>query len=350
MLWPTAASLLAALLGAAPARAFPTQNDRTPGTMALGFRKQSNVWSRVDVGAVDAKVTSTPPDSTKLDRGAELLIDTGFDIAFAKRWGFRMDAVLEMSKRRQSEQDGPKADVDETTSTYTPSADVTFVTDKGLEIFGGVMVQQSPAYDETVTSDDAESKTKFAAQSVQARRFGVVRRAGPWSGGFYYVQGGQKSRRFEKTASDGSSIDGDDVVFIPSRVAVFGEIGSGTVYDLELAFVQARGLGPKDELGNSVYTDYFEAKGGAFVPFGAGLALEGGLFHRTLQYARSAFVSLDTIPVTSVRAALALGERQRHFYAGLVFGYGKDGQSQPEFNADYEMRAMAITLGLLSPF
>lgn len=329
------------------AQAFPAQDDHSPGTMAVRWNKRSNAWARFDLGVFDGKVTSSPPDATKFDRRIETLAIAGADTTFGSRFGARINVKAESSKRRQAEEEEPKAVVDETQSKLAPSLDLTFVTDKGLELFAGMLIEQHAAYTQSVTSANVSSETKFKAVQVDAKRFGVVRRAGAWTGGFYYLQGSEKSRDYDKSASDGSSIAGTEKVFIPSRIGVFGDVGMASFgFDFELAFIQARGLGPKDERNASVFTDYFEARLGGTLPLGSVFGLKGSVLHKTLSYASNTYVSFDTIPMTSLKLVTIFGNEANHAFLGVIGATGSDGQSQPEFNAQYEAQAAAVTSGL----
>lgn len=348
--WNLAAAALAASVGAAPARAYPTEDDQSAGTMAINFRRQSNVWSRLDLGIVDAQVKSSPPDATKFDRRLETLAVVGGEAEIAKRFGLRLNVKAEYSKRKEAEQETPRAVVEKSIATYSPSLDGTFITDKGLELFAGLVMQQTQPYTETVTSAAASSDTHFDKSLLVARRVGVTRRSGPWTGGFYYTLGVDGNRGYQQTGSDGSELRGTEKVFIPSRIGVFGQFGAlSSLWDMELDFVQARGLGPKDPKGITIYTDYFEARAGAYHEFGPGLGLKVAGAYKTLSYASNAFVSLETMPVASVRVLLVLGGLEAQIYAGIIGAYGKDGQSLPELNAQYKLTAFSGTAGFTFP-
>ncbi len=345
------ASLLLLGVLASRASAFPAEDDQTPGSMALNFNKQNNAWSRFDFGVVDGKVTTSPPDSVKYDRRVEALGIVGAEACFSKRFGARFNAKAEYSLQRQQEKEVPRATVDTTVKTYRPAVDLTFITDKGLEIFAGEEIQLIPTYKENVTSANGESSTTFKKSSLPAKRLGVVRRAGSWSGGFYYVMGAQKDRTVEQKAFDGSGSSTNDVVFVPSRLGVMGDFKAASAFwDFELDFIQARGKGPKDENDNTTYTDFFEAKLGSTYFFGPSLGMGSSVFHKTLSYASNAFVTIETIPVTSVKLVGLLGNDENHAFLGVIGAYGKDGQSLPEFNASYEMNAFAVTFGSLFSF
>lgn len=338
--------VLAAALLAPHAVAFPAEDDQSPGTMAIHFNKQTNVWSRLDFGVLDGKVTTSPPDTTKYDRRAESLGILGAETLVGQRFGVRFNVKGEISKRRQQEASGPTATVDSTVKTFKPSVDLTFITDKGLELFGGVESQIVPGYTESVNSTSGESTTKFASSTVASKRFGVVRRTSAWAGGFYYQMGAEETRTVTQTAFDGSGAEVDDVVFIPSKIGVMGNFQAlSALWDFEFDFIQARGKGPKDDQGNTTYTDYFEAHFGSLFFFGSGIGMNTSVFHKTLSYANNAFVTIETIPVTSVKLLGVLGDAQNNAFLGIIGAYGKDGQSLPEFNATYQVQAYALTFG-----
>ena len=335
---------------AGPATAFPLEDDDTPGTRAVGFERRTNLWGRFDSGFVDAKITSSPPDEAKLDRRLETYMDAGFDLAFDKKYGLRFDAKATISKRKEAEVDEPRAVVEKTIKSYTPSLDATYVTDKGLEIFAGVEYEVEPAYEETVDSALASSKTDFGKSALLSRRVGVVRRAGPWTGGFYYELGAEGSRSFKKTATDGSKLEGSEKTFIPSKLGVVGDFGAlGSLWNFELDFIQARGLGPADEKGSTLYTDYFEARGGFRRDVSGPFGVEIDLAHKTLSYATNASMTLETMPASSVKILLTIGGKESRIFMGLLGTYGTDEQSLPEFNAKYEMKAVAATGGCRFP-
>jgi hypothetical protein len=343
--------LLVMLCIAAPAceiaNAYPTQDDNTPGTLAIGYRKQSNWWLRQDAAVVDAKITTSPPDSAKLDRRLEGMTILGFDSHIAGRFGFRFNVEAEHSTRRQAEQVPPEAQIDATRNEYRPSVDFTFETDQGLEIFIGHEQIGRPTFKETIVSETQNSTTTYEEVAVATDRAGICRRAGAWSGGIYTVQGGDTLRDYTKSASDGSSVSGDEVIFIPSETGIFGEFTAGpAVWDFDFSFVQARGEGPEDNNGNTIYTDYLKARIGMYSVLG-GIGIHTSIGHQTFSYSDSAYITLDSIPMTNLKSRLIFGSIGNNAFLGMSVAQGKDRQSLPEFNAEYEMTAVALTMGMV---
>ena len=327
--------------------AFTGQDEQTPGYLALQYARRSHVWSRLDLGGVDAQVKTSPPGSVRFDRRAEGFAVLGFDAQVGSRLALRLNVKGTYSKQRQSQKDQAQSVVDQTQKVYIPSADLTFITSQGLEIFAGAEDQLIGAYNQKITSVNGVSTTHVHKSAVLAPHIGVVRRAGTWSGGFYYVRGGHVQRDIDQSAFDGSGITSKDVAFVPPRLGVMGAANVGrSSIDFELGFVQARGQGLIDDKGRTIYADYFQSRIGTLLDFG-GMALKSSVFYQTQSYASSAYVTTDTMPVSALKLLLLFGAPTDHAFIGVTAGYGKDGQSQPEFNASYRFLALAPTMGVL---
>jgi hypothetical protein len=332
------------------AGAFEMQDDQTAGSMANDARKRNNYWHRLDLGVFDGRVKTSPPDSFRYDRRLELMANIGVDRFLTQRIGARLNVKGEYTRKRLSDDTDPPTIIDHNRMRYHPSLDFTFVTDKGLELFGGAVAEMEPANEMVSETVNGESTTKYGSSTLIARRFGVVRRAGAWSGGFYYQLDTEGKRAVEQTAFDGTSLSTEEDLFLPSRMGIFGAFSAwSALWDFELGFIQARGAGPRDDTGNTAFTDYFEAKLAGIYPLGSGLGLKFGASHKTQSYANSAYINLDTIPATAIRALMIIGSAESHNFIGVIYGFGSDGQSLPEFNSTYEYKAAALTTGLFIP-
>lgn len=332
------------------ASAFEMQDDQTAGSMANDARKRHNYWHRLDLSVFDGRVKTSPPDSFRYDRRLGLLANIGADRFITQRVGARLNVKGEYVRKRLSDDSDPPTIIDHNRAIYRPSLDLTFVTDKGLELFGGLVGEIEPENEMVSDTVNGQSTTKYSGSTMWARRFGVARRAGAWSGGFYYQLAAEGTRKVEQTAFDGTSLAAEEDLFLPSRMGIFGAFSAWRVlWDFELGFTQARGAGPRDDTGNTAYTDYFEAKLASLYTIGSGLGLKFGVSHKTQSYANSAYINLDTIPATAVRALMIIGSADSHNFFGVIYGFGSDGQSLPEFNSSYEYKAAALTTGLFIP-
>ncbi len=75
-----------------------------------------------------------------------------------------------------------------------------------------------------------------------------------------------------------------------------------------------------------------------------------GLTHKTLSYADNAFVSLETIPMTTANLNVRWGKERSYMYGGLMYGRGDDTQSLPEFNQKFVVNAYGANAGFLVDF
>ncbi|MHA0111111.1 hypothetical protein ACXYUI_28850, partial [Klebsiella pneumoniae] len=72
------------------------------------------------------------------------------------------------------QQQQPQATIDQTVQIYSPSLDLTFVTEKGLELVVGAMDQIMPAYNQSVASSSGVSTTHYHKTTVLSPRVAVV--------------------------------------------------------------------------------------------------------------------------------------------------------------------------------
>lgn len=318
-----------------------------PGRSALRYRKETKIWYSVDSEFVDGQVTTSPLQSVKYDRRLTSVSSLGFDLA-TERLGLRANAKAYYVRRRVADAEAPKTFEDTEFGTALPSVDITFVTDKGLELFFGKQVRYTPKYTRRTDTPGVDTNTEFGKSRLQSSRLGIVRRASGWAGGLYYVSGDEGTRKFEAVASDESRQTGEEEIFDPPRLGVIVELLAGTLlYDLDFELIQARGKGPKDSRNRTAYTDSFAVRSHILIPLGAVMHMQLGAAHQTMAYANSANINLDTIPRSTVRTGILWGDRKNYGQLGFAYSEGQDGQSLPEFNAKYRLRAYAISLGIL---
>ena len=66
--------------------------------------------------------------------------------------------------------------------------------------------------------------------------------------------------------------------------------------------------------------------------------------HQTASYAKSSYMTLDNIPVTSLR--IVAGDAATGMWTGLTYIYGRDRQSIPEINADFKIDSFVLLTGV----
>ncbi|MEZ4744266.1 MAG: hypothetical protein R3B45_17760 [Bdellovibrionota bacterium] len=329
--------------------AFPGQDDQTVGYDALKFSKKADYWTRLDLTAVDGSIRTSPPDATKYDRKLEVFSSLGTNIIFSPVLSLRPNLKANWMMNKEEEKSPPKSPIERTIYTFAPSVDLTYINNKGLELLLGVSLFSVGAYKEEQTSETADSNTKFDSVHMVLPRFSIVKRAGFWDGGFYFIKGEQSKRTFDKVASDGSSISGKESVAVPSELGLAVRFAFTTMdLNMDFATIQASEGSMKSANGIGIKDDYLRLKVSGFYDLsGRGVKLKLG--YNTLSYSDNSFMSIDTIPIFSSQLLYIHGDKENHLYLGLVYGYGKDGQSIPEFNAEYKFHAFGLTMGLNLP-
>ena len=300
----------------------------------------------LDSGFVDGKVETSPAQAIKYDRRLESIGSLGFEVA-RSRFGLRVNAKADYVRRRVADAETPRTIEDQEFTTFLPSAELTFVTDKGLEIFVGQEIRYTPAYRRRTDTPVADTETRYGLALLRSKRFGILRRSAGWSAGLYHVTGDDATRSYETIASDGSQQVGMEAIFEPPQFGIIAEI-SGILmsFESEIEMIQARGKGPRDENNHTAFTDYFTLRSDAVLKLSELTRIKLGAAHQTMAYSNNANINLDTIAVSTVRASLLLGDLVHHTLLGVSHSLGDDGQSLPEFNADFRFRSYAWSLGL----
>ena len=320
---------------------------RSPAKLAIAWeRGLPRAWTGISFYAVDSKAHSTPPDAYEYDRRIGSVAHFGFDYTVAERFGLRFHGEAMGEYQRTILPGIGEASSDSALVHYRPAIDFSFVTSKGLELFGGATFHRVPKIIDRAAAGPATSSVTYGPGSFETRRFGVLRRTERWQGGFTYDLGGEGQRSYQKMASDGSSLVGEETLFVAPALGVIGNyLHGGGTFGLHFQFIQALGQGPKDINKSSVYTDHFDLElhyDGAINSIWKAALLLG---HRSLSYGNSAYIGVDTMPVSRLQIELKKGSAAQFLTLGCGVVYGKDRQSIPEFNATYELWQVNTELG-----
>ncbi len=307
----------------------------SPGDYGLSYQKKNRFLIFASQAVLDGSIETSPPDATRIDRRLVSDIKAGAEGPFAGRFGYRLFLAGTSILKRETDDMEPESIADTKATVMSPLASLTFITDQGLELFAGIQLDShgKKTYESASASGTSKRTTEPAVASAQ--HFGVIRRSGgAWAGGFYYVLGDETKQDVNVTAFDGSTLSATENIFIPSR---FGVLGQFSEYNFALDFIQARGFGPTDDEGRTTMGDHFYARVGRTWPIGIFFEVS----HRTLAYESNAYVTLDTIPVTSFKlASVTTGSVEEKI--GVTLDYGHDGQSLPEFNATYDLKTVSL--------
>lgn len=317
---------------------------QTPATLALRFKKTTASWVDVTCGYFDGTIASNQSDAKHYDRRIGFGSGLGVELPTASNLSFRLDMRAESIIRRQVESGSPETFIDERSIHARPTLDLTYVTPAGLELFVGASWFLIPAYTQKVDSSVGATSIRYGSSSILSPHIGVTRRGGIGAAGLYYQFGKQVSRSVSKSTSDGTALDLKQDVQEPSTLGVFAMFaGLGGMWTADLAAVSESEGGDRTESGNTVRDDYLRLSLAS--TWNNNLKL--GLNYRSASYAKSAYMDLDSIPITAAKVTWLWGAG---VYSGVMAAYGRDKQSIPEINARYQVNALSLTSGVASAF
>lgn len=326
---------------------FETLDDYSPISEAADFEKKSDSFTTGDSALVDGQITSFPPDQTTYDRTLVSMLRPGFNVSIANKLAIRTILETRYYIRKQHEEEEPRRIIEEDWFDGRPSIDLTVFGTAGLEIFGGAQGWLLPKHEKTTISVNFEETSTYDEAYMVIGRGGLLKRSYYVTGGFYYEGGKTSSRTVTKEASDGTIVETTDDLYKPTEIGLFLRFEvSKFQMDAEFAAVQAGSGGPKTDTGESTLEDYSRLRVAAFIPWNKKeLNYYLSVIHKTLSYSDNVHMSLDTIPMTSAHFKIINGSFDRHFFVGLIYGYARDTQSIPEFNAKYRIDAYGGKLG-----
>lgn len=301
-----------------------------------------------DTILVNGSITSLPTHARTYDRSLVNYTDFNGIIPLNAKTRLRLNLTTKFTMQNSEGSEEPRKISRENWAEAFPKIEGTFLTQSNLELFlGGTYWLHSKVERRTETSN-VETVTVFSEAAVLIPHIGILKRAGGVEGGFYYKLRGERGRSIKKvTTQDDTELNFSDVIYDPATIALFFQASFSDMKLFgEFAAVQGSDGGNRAETGEFVMEDYLRMKLAFTKRLQGAYGLRVNATHKTLSYADNRNVSLPTIPMTSASIQLLNGADNAHTYMGLVYAYGKDGQSLPEFNAEYEVQAYGVTVGL----
>ena len=327
---------------------FPFDDESaTPALQALRYKKASAEWSSERFGFFDGLITNDQTESKHYDRRVGFAGGFGFEQQVLPNLGLRLDLKGEAVMRRQLDSAAPETVTDEKYLFARPMADATYITSAGLEIFVGAVWSFFPAYTQKIESAYVSATTKYGSGNLFAPHFGVTRRGGFGSGGFYYVMGRERNRSVTKSASDGTSVEVTSAVSEPTTAAIFAQFSAASaLFTTEVAAVSAGEGGQRTDNGNTTADDYLRISLNSVWSN----AYRVGLNYQSARYSKSMYMDLDSIPILATQVLWVSGGAGSAAHAGFIYAYGRDRQSIPEVNARYKVDALSVVAGVTNGF
>ncbi|NRA64996.1 MAG: hypothetical protein HRU19_10980 [Pseudobacteriovorax sp.] len=323
------------------------------GYDALNYQPQFQVGSTLQSMLVDTEIETSGTESKTYDRTLVNFFRLQASQSLNPKVGMR-GTILGLGEFRKLESaTEPRVIREEVEYTIRPRFEFIFVTQNALEIFVGLTGRYVFPFEVETVSSSLTSKEDYDSAFLSTQHFGFVKRVGRLQGGFYFRKGAEKARRLKKSNDrDGTILENDDVIHDPTKLGIFARVplGRNSIY-VEFSPVQAGEGGNRTDQGATVTEDYISLFSKVNIATGLqGLEFSGSLLYKTLSYADNRDVSPETIPQTGLHFDANYSLGRARFTFGLVLGYGKDGQSIDEFNADYRLIAFGGRIGASASF
>lgn len=319
----------------------------SPGTLAIKFKKTNAYWYGQRFGLFDGLISNDQTESKRIDRRLSIGAGAGVEKPFSANLSVRLDLRGEAVTRKQLDNASPETTTTETYMQARPSAAVTYITPAGLEIYGGGVGNLLPAYTRVVKSSSDTTTIKYGSAQFFAPYVGLTRRGGFGAGGIYYLFGKEKDRSIEKKAADGTVLNQFETKQEPTTLGVYSLFsGVGAEWQINGAAVSEGEGGERTDMGSPVRDDHLELSVSA--QWATGVRVGAG--HSTARYAKSAYMDLDTIPMTSLSLMWFTAPDGSGLHLGVIGGIGRDKQSIPEINARLEVNAVSVVGGVYGSF
>lgn len=290
-----------------------------------------------------AEIRHYPPDAAKKDTRLEGLFSAKLSRTFGKTH-FRPAFVAKHVSRSEMDETPPENAIKSSTQTFDVFANIGFQPTSDFEVFGGAQVRFHPEFVEKTTGVTNFSEKKRESAILISPQFGLQKRAG-WVGGFYFSMLAEQKSKYKHTASDGSFIEGNENLFLAPRWGGFFEVPIQNMKLLaEATLVRAGETASETESEIKAFRDHYQILVSYLIPT-AFAGVRTTILHRTLSYGEQGFIDVDLIPVTQFEVAFELGSSETKPVLGLGYLYGSDGQSLPEFNAQYTIHNFSARLG-----
>lgn len=326
---------------------FDALNEHSLGFDAISDKRISDIQFQWDNYLVDGEVVTYPVSTTTYDRTAISQARLWGHLGLSSRLSARWSILSKAFYRKEEGASEPRQIAESEWSEHGVGLDLTFVTSTRLEVIAGAKGFYHSPYERVSRTASVETKWEVDEATLANYHLAVVKRTGFVEGGFLYRVGVQKDRAVKKYSLQQSDdlLVFNDTVHYPTMVAVFARFKMGYSYIFsEFSVINASEGGGRTDNGDTIKEDYQKIRGTYFLPFGL-FSLKSTVIHKTLSYADNRTVTLDTMPMTALHLKLMMGKKSAYGFAGLIYGYGKDGQSLTEFNADYSVHAFGGSVG-----
>ncbi|MGE0174780.1 MAG: hypothetical protein AB7T49_18450 [Oligoflexales bacterium] len=318
------------------------------------FTNKYRFKSFTNTALVDGAVTSDGTDETVFDRSLINQTTVQGELPTSSDFSIRPTLFTQVAMRIEENEEEPRKISRTTWVEATPSLEFTYQTSSKVEILFGAAYHAIPDFEQKSETSSVETLSSYSSAAMTTYHLGLTKRLGSVGGGILYRAGAEGKRTIKKFTSqeENTELEFEDILYDPTTLTLFfvSEMGSGNFVFAEFSEVQASNGGNKTETGDPINENYTLARLSGFFSIGSPFNLKTTVVYKTLSYAENTNVTLDTIPSWGLHLKLVNGKPDKNTFIGIVYAYGRDGQSLPEFNASYKLDVYGVSLGLNQTF
>jgi hypothetical protein len=337
--------------GSAQAFTYEVLFEDSIGRDAVLFGRTQGFQSLAKVVLLDGQVKTSGTDTTSYDRTLVNYAKFMQQFAIGSQASIRISLPAMLGYQKQEGEQIPRKVTEATWVEAKPKMEFVYATQNALDIILGVDAYYVGEHEAKTESAFFTASNQFESATTTYGHLAVLKHGGNFDGGFSFKAAAEKNRNVTKSTSiDESTFVVEDRIYDPATIAIFmrTSLSFGQIFG-EFAAVEASGGGNRTDRGATVKEDYFRMQLAGFFSLSSALGLESTLIYKSLAYADNRNISMDTIPMLGLQLKLSTNIGMPIF-AGLIGVTGSDGQSIPEFNAQYKLFGIGGIAGIQSNF
>lgn len=322
-------------------------NEPTLSLGSLFIKNKGSHWHLFSGEFRNAKTYNQQISDLKIfNNSADLKFISGINLNIASRFAFAFSAEAVTNKTRVH--DSTEQYLEERSKQHlNVHSHITYLANSSLDISAGFGLGLHPKHKATIQRSTLSNSQTLDSAFLRYNYFSIIKSAAAWKGGIYYANEAEATFNKSDSYSNGSRLDSSDVIYQPSTYGLIMRYQVGSHYvEFEVASVQASHGGLKTSDGRNIYEDHNKLRLLIDYQLIQNIVFQTELRYRTLAYSNSEFISLETIPESSLFFALVFGDTNINFLCGIGYRSAKDRQSQNEFNQSYESQTLDLNIGL----
>ncbi|MBP9707369.1 MAG: hypothetical protein KBD78_06960 [Oligoflexales bacterium] len=322
-------------------------NEPTLSLGSLFIKNKGSHWHLLSGEFRNAKTYNQQISDLKIfNNSADIKFISGINLNIASRFAFTFSAEAISSKTRVH--DSTEQYLEERSKQLLAVySHISYLANNGLDISAGYGLGLYPKHTATIQRSTLSNSQTLNSATLRYNYFSIIKNSAAWKGGIYYITEAEAKFKKYDSYSNGSQLESTDVIYQPSTYGLIMryQVASHHV-EFEVASVQASHGGLQTSDGRNIYEDHNKLRLLLDYQLIQNLVFQTEIRYKTLAYSNSEFVSLETIPESSIFFALLFGDSNLNILCGVGYRSAKDRQSQNEFNQSYDSQTLDVNIGL----